>query len=151
MKKRTLFWVALIALVPLCAWAGMTAITDTELQNVKGQTGITISMDASMGATGMAWYDSDGYATSTSTAGAVILSDVTLPSTSITGLQIDAGTESGTSYLYLTNTGGNIVTGDMTIGDLIIGSNLTSSSASLGEFQITGCSMTFTQIKISGH
>jgi hypothetical protein len=150
MKKRTLFWVALIALVPLAAWAGMTAISDTELQNVKGQTGITISMDTAMAATGIGWEDSDGY-DSTSTTGAVILSGVTVPSLSMNNVLIDAGTSSaGTSFLQIA-TGQHTVTGTFTISSVIIGTSLTATGPSLGKFQVTGVDMSFGTVKIAGH
>lgn len=149
--KRTLFWVAVIALVPLAAWAGMTAITDTELQEVKGQTGITIDMAVSISAGDMGWEDADGFTGALNT-GAVILSGVSLPTFSLSGVVIDAGTSAaGTSYLSIDTGSTNVITGTFEIGDLIIGTTLDSSVVSLGKFRIRDNQISFGQIKISGH
>ncbi|MBU2489073.1 MAG: hypothetical protein KKA60_06755 [Proteobacteria bacterium] len=148
--KRTLFWVAVIALLPLAAWAGMTAITDTELQDVKGQTGITIDMSVTMSAGDMAWEDKDGF-TGAGATGAVILSGVTMPSVSLSGVIIDAGSTATTSYLQIDTGAGNLITGDFIINDLIIGDAIGATVESLGKFQISDTAISFGKIKISGH
>jgi hypothetical protein len=152
MKKRTLFWVMLVALLPLAAWAGMTAITDNELQGVQGQTGITISASVGMTATGMGWEDNDGFSGASGT-GAVILSGVTMPTVSLTGVIIDAGTNTATttSYLQIDTGASNLITGDFVISKLIIGTSLAATSKNLGKFQVTGNGISFGKIKISGH
>lgn len=148
--KRTLFWVAVIALVPLAAWAGMTAITDTELQEVKGQTGITIDMNVSISAGDMGWEDADGF-TGAANTGAVILSGVSMPTFSMSGVVIDAGSTGNTSYLSIDTGSTNLITGTFEIGSVIIGTTLDSTVESLGKFRIKDNAISFGQIKISGH
>jgi len=148
--KRTLFWMAVIALVPLAAWAGMTAITDTEMGDVQGQTGITISMDLTMGMGDMGWEDGDGF-TGAANPGAVVLSGVTIPSLSLSSVTIDAGSNATGSYLCIDTGSTNLVTGTMIINDVIIGQSLGAAVSSLGKFQVSDVAISFGTIKISGH
>ncbi|MBW1988832.1 MAG: hypothetical protein JRI97_04725 [Deltaproteobacteria bacterium] len=149
--KRTLFWMAVIALVPLAAWAGMTAIPDSELQEIKGQTGITVSMDLSVGMGDIGWEDGDGF-TGAANPGAVVLSGVTIPTMSLSSVTIDAGTTgAGTSYLAIDTGSSNLITGTMIINDVIIGQSLGAAVSSLGKFQISDVAVSFGTIKISGH
>lgn len=148
--KRTMFWMAVIAMIPLAAWAGMTAITDTEMQDVKGQTGITISMDLAVSAGDMGWLDTDGFTGATG-AGAVILSGVSLPTISLSSVTIDAGTNTTGSFLSIDTGATNMIAGTMVIQDLVIGSALTATASSLGKFQVNDVAISFGAIKISGH
>jgi hypothetical protein len=120
------------------------------MQEVDGQTGITISMTMSMTATGMAWEDNDGFGTCTST-GAVILSGVTMPGISLSSVVIDAGTCAGVSYVAIDTGTDNIVAGTMTINSLIIGSSDTAATQSLGKFVQRDVGISFGVIEISGH
>jgi hypothetical protein len=148
--KKVLFWVAIAALVPFVAWAGMSAITDTELQDVKGQTGITIDMSVSISAGDMAWEDDDGFGGAGST-GAVIQSGMTMPTISFSNVIVDAGTNTTSSYLQIDTGTTNLITGTMIISDLIIGDSITATSNSLGKFQVNAVAISFGKIKISGH
>lgn len=148
--RKSLFVLAALLLVPIAAIAGMTAISDSELQDVEGQTGITISMNMSVTAGTVSWEDDDGFAGCTST-GAVILSGMTMPDVSITSVDIDAGTCSGTSWLAIATGDSNLISGDMTITDLIIGSSDTATQYSLGKFTQTDIGISFGTIKIAGH
>lgn len=148
--RKSLFVVAALLLVPVAALAGMTAISDTELQDVDGQTGITVSMDMNIAMGGMSWQDNDGFDSCTST-GAVVMSGVTMPTVSLSSVTIDAGTCSATSWLAIATGTANLVTGSMTITDLIIGASDTVTVQSLGKFSQSGIGIRFGTIKIAGH
>jgi len=149
MKKLLLAVVAMM-LIPLAAMAGMTAISDSELQDVEGQIGISITMTMTVTAATQAWEDGDGYTSCTST-GAVVLSGMVMPTISLSAVDIDVGTCGGTSYLAINTGASNIITGDTTITDLVIGNSASASSASLGKIVTTGLAIGFGTIKINGH
>jgi hypothetical protein len=121
-----------------------------ELQEVEGQTGITIDMNVSVSAGDMSWTDTDGF-TGNTAAGSVIMSGVDMPTISLTGVVLDAGTGTNTSYLQINTGTSNLISGDMTITDLVIGASDTASLQSLGTFKITDVGISFGVIKISGH
>ncbi len=149
MKK--LFALLAIMLVPAVAMAGMSAVSDVDLEEVTGQTGITITMSTQINATAIAWGDDDGL-TSYTNEGWVILSAIALPAISLSGVTIDAGTDgSGDSVLAIDMGTGNLIAGDLTIGAVIIGSAATSTSESIGEIRATGLTVKTGLIKISGH
>jgi len=148
--RKSLFVVAALLLVPIAALAGMTAISDSELQDVEAQAGITLNMSLGVTMTSMAWQDNDGFATCTST-GAVILSGLTMPTISISNVNIDAGTCSSTSWLAIDTGSSNLISGDMTINDVVIGTSDTATVMSLGKFTQRGIGITFGTIKIAGH
>ncbi len=150
MKRRPLIWGILIALLPLAAWAGMTAITDQDLSEVQGQTGITVNASVTMSAGDVGWEDAGGF-TGAASNGTVILSGVTMPSVSLSGVIIDAGSTATTSYLQLDTGTTNLITGNFVISKLIIGRTLTSTLANLGKFQISNTAVSLGKIKISGH
>jgi len=148
--RKSLFVVAALLLVPIAALAGMTAISDSELQDVEAQAGITITATVAMTASSMAWQDNDGFTSCTST-GAVILSGLVMPSIAISMVNIDAGTCSGTSWLAIDTGTSNLISGDMTIGDIVIGTTDTATTQSLGKFTQRGIGISFGTIKIAGH
>jgi len=150
MKKLCILAALLLALVPVTAMAGMTAASDMDLQDVSGQTGITLSMTMRVAATGFAWGDNDGFGTAYTTDGWLILRGVVLPTVSVNGLEIDAGSTANTSYLAITTTG-NLITGSLTIGSVVIGSTTTDTSPSIGEIRVSGIGIGFGTILISGH
>jgi hypothetical protein len=152
MKKLCILAALLLVLAPLTALAGMSAVSNEDLQDVTGRVGITLSMTMNVTASSFAWGDDDGFGTYT-TDGWVILSGLSLPTIQITGITIDAGTTTGgTSYLCIGNPGGgNVVTGTLTIGDLIIGSTANSTTQSIGEVTVNGIGISFDSILISGH
>lgn len=150
MKKLCILAALLLVLAPISAMAGMSAASDEDLQEVTGRVGITLSMTMNVTADVFAWGDDDGFGTYT-TDGWVILSGLSLPSITVNNLTIDAGTTSNsTSYLAIGTTG-NIISGDLTIGSLIIGSSATSTTESIGEVRVTGIGVSFNTILISGH
>lgn len=149
MKKIGILAVLALILMPVSAMAGMSVASDADLQDVTGQTGITISMAMNVNATGIAWGDDDGFGTWT-TQGWVVMRNVSMPTISLSGVDIDAGGDGTTSYLAII-TSGNIITGDLTIGDLVIGSSATSTTESAGEIRIEGIGIGFGTIRISGH
>ncbi|MDI6797184.1 MAG: hypothetical protein QMD09_09575 [Desulfatibacillaceae bacterium] len=149
MKKLSILAILLLVLAPASAMAGMTAASDMDLADVSGQTGITISMSMTVSATGFAWGDDDGFV-GYADDGWVILSNLSLPTIALSGVTIDAGTNAGVSRVQI-GTGGPIITGDMTIGAVIIGTGPTSIGPSLGEIRVTGISIGFGDILIGGH
>jgi len=148
--RKSLFVVAALLLVPIAALAGMTAISDSELQDVEAQAGITLNMSLSVTQASMAWQDNDGFTGCTST-GAVILSGLVMPTITVSNVNIDAGTCAGTSWLAIDTGSSNLISGDMTIGDVVIGSSDTATTQSLGKFTQRGVGISFGTIKIAGH
>jgi hypothetical protein len=149
MKKLSILAILLLVLAPASAMAGMTAASDMDLSDVSGQTGIVISMNMAVTATGFAWGDDDGFA-GYPDAGWVVLRDITMPTIALSGVTIDAGTTGGSSRVQI-GTGGNIITGDMRIGAIVIGSTSTAATPSIGEVVITGIGIGFGNILIGGH
>lgn len=148
--RKSLFVLAALLLVPIAALAGMTAISDSELQDVEGQTGVTISMTLGVTATGMAWEDDDGFGVC-STTGAVILSNMTMPNISLSNVNIDAGSCGGTSWLAIATGSGDIISGTMIIEDVLIGSAWNATDESLGKIVQTGIGISLGTIQIAGH
>jgi hypothetical protein len=150
MKKLCILAALVLFLAPMSAMAGMSVATDGDLQDITGQTGVTISMNLNVTATGIAWGDSDGFGTY-NTEGWVILSSVDLPSIILNDVTIDAGYNGTFSYLAIGTGGGNVISGDLTIKDLIIGSTASAAGPSAGEIRIEGIGIGFGTIRIGGH
>jgi len=149
MKKLCLV-AALLMLLPVSAIAGMSAVSDVDLEEVTGQTGITITMNVTVTASSMAWGDSDGFGTY-STQGWVVLSSVTMPSITLSGVTIDCGSDGTNSILQIDVGTGNLISGNLTIGNVIIGTTAASSTASIGEIRMVGLNVQTGAIRISGH
>lgn len=149
MKKLSILAILLLVLAPASAMAGMTAASDMDLADISGQTGITINMSMSVTATGLAWGDDDGFS-GYGSDGWVILSNLSLPTIALSGVTIDAGTTGAASRVQI-GTGGPIITGNLTVGAIVIGSTSTAVSPSLGELRVTGISIGFGNILIGGH
>jgi hypothetical protein len=130
--------------------AGMTAVSDVDLEEVTGQTGITITMTVTVEATSMAWGDSDGFGTYT-TQGWVILSNVSMPSTNLDGVTIDCGSHGTTSILQIDVGTDNLIEGNLTIGNVIIGTTASASTESIGEIRMVGLGIKTGAIQIQGH
>ncbi len=146
--KKSLLVLALL-LLPIAAMAGMSAVTDKDLAAVKGQTGITLQSGMQIAVGSLAWGDSDGFGTYT-TAGWLILSSISLPSFH-SGCMIDVGGTASNSYLQITSLPGAGISGDLTIGSVIIGSSANATTRSLGEVRISNISVTSNYTRISGH
>jgi hypothetical protein len=149
MKKLCLL-AALLVLIPVSAIAGMSAVSDVDLEEVTGQTGITLTMNVSVSATSMAWGDSDGFGTY-STAGWVILSSVTMPAINLSNVTIDVGSDGTTSILQIDLGTTNLIQGNLTIGNVVIGTTSTATTQSLGEIRMVGLGVSTGAIRISGH
>jgi hypothetical protein len=148
MKKLCLFLALL--LIPASAMAGMQAVSDVDLEGVTGQTGITISMTVTIQATSMAWGDSDGFGTYT-TAGWVVLRNVTMPNTKLTNVTIDCGSDGTNSILQIDVGTGNLIEGTLIIGNVVIGTTSSATTESIGEIRATGLGIKTGAIRISGH
>jgi len=151
MKRATGIGIIILLVVfPALALGGMVLVDDEmEFEDVTGQVGVTLNMSMRLTATSIAWGDSDGFGSYT-TAGWLIYSGVTLPTISLTNLVMDVGGNGTTSYIALATTG-NLITGDLTIQSIAVGSTASASTPSLGELRITGMAVSFGTIQISGH
>lgn len=149
MKKLLVVAAMLLLLAPVSAMAGMTTASELELEGVTGQVGMTIDMSMSVVATDVAWGDSDGFGTWTS-AGWLRLRNVSLPTISVNGLVVDIGNGASTSYIALATTG-NLITGNLTIESIVVGSTATATTESLGELRVGGIGVSFGTIRIAGH
>ncbi len=147
MKK--ILVVLAILLVPVVAMAGMSAMSKKDMQTIKGQTGITLETGLQVTVGSLAWGDSDGFGTYT-TAGWLILSAISLPSVHF-GCLIDVGGTASASYLQLTTGTNPLLSGSMTVGNIIIGSTANATTQDLGELRVSNISVVPTYIRISGH
>ena len=147
MKK--ILVVLAILLVPVVAMAGMSAMSKKDMQTIKGQTGITLETGLQVTVGSLAWGDSDGFGTYT-TAGWLILSAISLPSVYF-GCLIDVGGTASASYLQLTTGTNPLLSGSMTVGNIIIGSTANATTQDLGELRVSNISVVPTYIRISGH
>jgi len=148
--KKLCILAALMLLVPVSAMAGMTAVSDVDLEGVTGQTGITISMTVTVVADSMAWGDSDGFGTYTS-AGWLVLSSVSTPNVQLTNVTIDCGSDATNAFLQINVGNGNLIQGNLTIGNVVIGTTSSAATQSIGEVRMTGLGIKTGAIQISGH
>lgn len=151
MKRSTGISVAIMLVIfPALALGGMVLVDDEmEFEDVTGQVGMTVDMTMTLRAGTVAWGDSDGFGTYT-TAAWLVYSGVTLPTMALNNVVVDIGRGGTTSYVALATTG-NLITGDLTIQSIIVGSSATSTTQSLGELRILGMGVSFGTIRISGH
>lgn len=148
--KKMLVLAALLLMVPVSAMAGMTAVSDVDLEGVTGQTGITITMAVTVQADSIAWGDSDGFGTYT-TAGWLVLSSVSTPAVNLSNVTIDCGSDGTDSILQINLGTSNLVEGNLTIGNVVIGTTSTASAPSIGEIRMTGLGVKTGAIQIKGH
>ncbi|MBU2488452.1 MAG: hypothetical protein KKA60_03580 [Proteobacteria bacterium] len=180
--KRALLIVAVLAACSLAvfigvkyntpATAGMSTITDMEMDGVHGQTGIHLEITGLNVESGnMAWEDKDGF-TGAGATGAVILSGVSTPTFMFTA-DIDVGTTAaGTSYLSIdppaipaafwnplfgvsapggANNLAPLIYGDFSVNDVIIGDGVAATAESLGKFSSQNFVFAVEYIRIAGH
>ena len=150
MRRLCVLAALIVMFLPALALAGMTAVSDLDMGEVTGQTGITITMNVTVSADSMAWGDSDGFGTYT-TAGWLVLSSVTTPSVNLTNVTIDCGSD-GTNAILQINLGtSNLIQGNLTIGNVIIGTTSSATTESIGEVRMTGLGIKTGAIQIKGH
>jgi len=150
MQRLWVLAALVLLLLPGVAMAGMTAVSDMDLEEVTGQTGLTITMNVTVTATSIAWGDSDGFGTY-STAGWVILSTVAMPSITLTGVTVDCGSNGTETILQIDMGTSNLISGDLTIGNVIIGTTATATTQSLGQVRMVGLGVRTGAIRMSGH
>jgi hypothetical protein len=135
-------------IIPVSVMAGMTTLNETDMNDVTGQTGISIDSDTSGTTIGyLAWTDDDGFGTTlTQNQGAVTLSGITNTMV-MTGLKIDSGSDGTTSYLAIGLPG---MTGAIEIAAVKIGT-AANLGGSLGAITVGGITTTASTVKIYAH
>ncbi|MDY6854020.1 MAG: hypothetical protein SWO11_04830 [Thermodesulfobacteriota bacterium] len=153
MKKSSLFsLIAMAALIflPLFAMAQMSAISDSQLEAIVGQDGITIDMTLDAYIQLISYGDTDGF--SGSSAGYLNIAQLAIPDTgtiNLTGLTVDVETTSGISRLAI---GLPTISGGISIGAIRVGSAATSTSgSSIGTVSISGLNLSGSTIYVRGH
>lgn len=152
MKRITVTVAILIlALFPALAMGGMVLMDDeAEIGDVAGQVGITLNMSINtLRASSLAWGDSNGFSTYT-TAAYLVYGTVIMPTIQFVNTQIDVGYDGTTSYLGIITTG-NVITGDLSINTIAVGTTNTATTPSLGSLFIDEMAVSFGTIRISGH
>jgi len=139
-----------LMLLPASAIAGMTAASNLDLEEIAGQTGMTLTMSVTVQADSMAWGDSDGFGTYT-TAGWLILSTVTMPTVNMSNVTVDCGSDGTTAILQINLGTSNLIQGNLTIGNMIIGTTASASTQSVGEVRMTNLGVKTGAIQIKGH
>ena len=155
MKKSILVsLIAMAALVflPLSAMAQMNAISDSEMEDIVGQDGITIDMTLDAYISLISYGDLDGI-TSDTTAGYLNIAQVSIPDTntlSLTGLTVDVvGAGGNTGRLAI---GLPTISGGITIGAIRVGASANSASgASIGTVKISGINLSGSTVYVYGH
>lgn len=143
MKKVLLLAVlAMFVMVPFTSFA-KSAITDSDLQAITAQEGVTIDMSGLTVTVSMAeqaWGDGDGF-TGYASAGWVGATNVTIPTIGFTGdLTIDVGTSGSTTALKVglpsLNLAGNVVQ------TLALGTSESTLTQVLGTSYMSGVDVT---------
>jgi len=150
MRRLGILAAVALMLLPASAMAGMTAASDLDLEEVAGQTGITITMGMTVTADTMAWGDSDGFGSYT-TAGWLVLSTVSMPSVNLSNVTIDCGSDGTTSILQINLGTTNLIQGNLTIGNMIIGTTASATTQSVGELRMTNLGVKTGAIQLKGH
>ncbi|MDI6797183.1 MAG: hypothetical protein QMD09_09570 [Desulfatibacillaceae bacterium] len=111
MRKLIVLVAAAMLFLPMSAMAGMTAfmdmeqVSDFELAETTGQTGLTIDLTvASSSFTWVSWGDDDGYAPLTTIGGVLYIVPIT-PLALDLNVTVDVCTSLGVNYLVLEVTG----------------------------------------------
>ncbi len=156
MKKLAIL-AAILVLIPASVMAGMNILNESSLNDVTGQVGITIDSTVEVDAGFLAWGDRDGYDSTISAGGFVTLQGLSINNGStgsgmaMTGLKLDAGTDTTKSYLVITLPS---INGQIGIADLVLdttaGATATTTN-SLGSITIGNLSVPGSTVKISAH
>jgi len=143
MKKVLLLAVlAMFVMVPFTSFA-KSAITDSDLQAITAQEGVTIDMShltVNVSMTEQAWGDGDGF-TGYASAGWVGATNVTIPTIGFSGdLTIDVGTSGGTTALKV-GLPSLTLSGDV-YQTLALGTSETTLTQVLGTSYMSGVNVT---------
>jgi hypothetical protein len=154
MKKIIVLVAALLLVAPLSAMAGMTAfmdmdeMSDNELAETTGQTGITIKQHLEISGGYIAWGDNDGCAGTSANEGWLTLNDLTVSALDA-DMTIDVCKAGGEATTWLTiGISEQIITAG--IAEIKVGSNI-NSGPSLGELVIHSLRIASTTMQITGH
>jgi len=156
MKKVLVLAALLVMLLPVSAMAGMTAFMDmdelsnTDMSDVTGQTGITIYAAVTIVNGYVSWSDGDGCSIG-STAGFVTLSTIKSSMISVNGLTIDACNDGTTSYVSISIP---TITLNQSIDAVRIGTAHAVGIAggpSIGRIDQSNVTVSGSYLRISGH
>jgi hypothetical protein len=150
MRRLSILAAVALMLLPALAMAGMTAISEMDLEEVTGQTGLTLGMNVTVSADSMAWGDSDGFGTYV-TQGWLVLSTVTMPAVNLQNVTIDCGSDGTTSILQINLGTSNLIQGNLTIGNTIIGTTASATTQSIGEVRMTNLGIKTGAVRLMGH
>jgi hypothetical protein len=152
MKKGFLAVVlAALLVVPVAALAGMWSITDSEMEDVTGQTGVTIDMSLQVTA-GYIAYGDDGVTATYTGPGFLTLAGMTVGGATggalnLTNLTVDAGSTGTTSALII---GLPTLSGKIAFSALKLGS-VANDGTSLGSLTLGDLTTSGSTIVVKAH
>ncbi|MBW1988833.1 MAG: hypothetical protein JRI97_04730 [Deltaproteobacteria bacterium] len=147
----TIVLVALFLVSP--AYCGMTLLDDEGMEEIEGQVGISIDINAGTTQGYMIYGDTDGIPTNTTQGylnfgGLTIDNGVAAGTTaSLTGVTLDLGTTTGITYLVI---GASALSGRITFNNISMGDGTTSTAIGtlqLGDIQL----VTGSTVKLFAH
>ncbi|MBI9077519.1 MAG: hypothetical protein JEZ02_19095 [Desulfatibacillum sp.] len=147
--------IILLLVLPVTVLARMDTLTEEDMVEVTGQTGITIDLTWQLLDSYLAWTDNDGFGTTASqTEGVITLSGLKIndgnaspgPIT-ITGITLDVGTSGANTYLLL---GMPAISGQVSIENFFIGSHV-NSGGSLGRVYVGDLNMKNSVLRVTAH
>jgi hypothetical protein len=146
-NMRKLFVVmAVLLLSAAVAWADMKGVSELELGQIQGQTGLTVQIiGLSVSIARIGWGDDDGFGAVYTEPGWVVRDvDASLMNINFGGY-FDVGTDpvGGDSALLWTTMGIPIVTGDLAFNAVRIQGDYAVDGPSLGEFVVPGVTVSF--------
>lgn len=147
-KGLLIIALATLLVLPMTALAGMWSVTEDEMENVTGQTGISIDLSFRVTSGYLAYGDSDG-GTGYTSPGFFTLSGMRIENTagtgnmSLTGLTIDVGSSGATGAIVigLPALSGRVYFSDLKLGSAADAGN-SLGSLTLGNVGTTASSIT---------
>jgi hypothetical protein len=155
MKKLVILVAALLLIAPISAMAGMTAFMDmdemsnAELADTTGQTGITINQTLQLAGGYIAWGDNDGCGGTTTNQGWLTLNNITASAIVLNGMTIDVCTATGETTTWLT-IGIPAQTVTAGVSEIKVGS-AANAGPSMGELVIHSLTVANMTVQITGH
>lgn len=145
--------VMMLLTLPMTVFARMDSLTEDDMGEVTGQTGITMDLTWQLNNSYLAWTDDDGFGTTVSqNEGSLTLYGLTIDDSgapiTISGITLDVGTNlSGDTYLLM---GLPSIEGQLGVQEIYIGSQI-ASGGSLGRVFIGDLNMENSTIRVTAH